>query len=435
MAEKDMHTYVSQLKGLGLETLISTYDIPLDLRPHMPDPNFRMINLLTGDTDIGIYSRIFDSSGVRIPFSSIHLEVIKHFKVHISQLVPLEGVLVRSGVSRVWCNPMCDPVLRHSDNTVMSVYDFLCMPFLDKVTVREEAYGLDTSILDRVANHTTSPAPAGTAIPRATPKEIIVTRPDRKVVTKTDNASKQKASTRPEISTNATKKTRSSKKGCGEGEHINVTLLQTFDPSIGLDVTYPPILLLDKEVEPHVELSGGVRRTTRASSHASRDASHLAQEVASALNVQPQDADDGGNGSDGNVDPYYEARVGNTAGDVLERDLLPLVPRTYYIPYPYDEELYKDPKSVVRAIEEVSTLKAQLGALESNCQTVDKKLSIWDKKHRKYKAERDAITVEKAKVKEELLKTKSQFKLHERQAEQTQSSIATFFQSDFTSLV
>ncbi|GJV62503.1 carbonic anhydrase 2-like protein [Tanacetum coccineum] len=208
------------IPGLGLETLISTDDIPLDLRPRMPDPNFRMINLPTGDTDIGIYSRIFDSSGVRIPFSSIHLEVIKHFKVRISQLVPLdrraipfhmpwrhpdscvtdgvptdfnqdhvdwpkahivklrdipEGVLVRSGVSRVWCNPMCDPVLRRSDNTVMSIYDFLCMSSLDKVTVREEPHGLDTSILDRVANHTTSPAPAGTAIPRATPKEIVVT--------------------------------------------------------------------------------------------------------------------------------------------------------------------------------------------------------------------------------------------------------------------
>ncbi|GJU93615.1 retrotransposon protein, putative, ty1-copia subclass [Tanacetum coccineum] len=68
MAKKDMHIYVSQLKDVKLKTLIATYDIPLDLRPRLPDSNFRMINLPAGDTSIGIYSRIFDSSGVRIPF-------------------------------------------------------------------------------------------------------------------------------------------------------------------------------------------------------------------------------------------------------------------------------------------------------------------------------------------------------------------------------
>ncbi|GJX75949.1 hypothetical protein Tco_0322760, partial [Tanacetum coccineum] len=64
----------------------------------------------------------------------------------------------------------------------------------------------------RVGDRTTSPAPVGTAIPRASLEEIAVTWPDRKVVTKADNAAKQKASIGPEISTNATKKTQSSKK-------------------------------------------------------------------------------------------------------------------------------------------------------------------------------------------------------------------------------
>ncbi|GKE60916.1 hypothetical protein Tco_1511283 [Tanacetum coccineum] len=85
------------------------------------------------------------------------------------------------------------------------------------VTMREEPHGLDTSILDRVADHTTSPAPTGTAIPYVTLEKIVVTRPDRKVVTKADNAAKRKASTGPKISTNATNKTRSSKKGSGAG--------------------------------------------------------------------------------------------------------------------------------------------------------------------------------------------------------------------------
>nr|GEU44364.1 hypothetical protein [Tanacetum cinerariifolium] len=206
--------------------------------------------------------------GRRIPFSSSLLAVLQYFKVHISQLVPLgeiflidcraisfhmpwrhpdscitdkvptsfnqkhvdqlkahiaklcdipKVVLARSGLSRVWRNLICDPALRRSDNTVMSIYDFLSMPFLDKVTVREEPHGLDTFILGRVTDRTTSPALAGTTITRASSEEIIVTRPDRKVATKANHAAKRKASTGPEISTNVVKKTRSNKKGSRAG--------------------------------------------------------------------------------------------------------------------------------------------------------------------------------------------------------------------------
>ncbi|GKC04693.1 hypothetical protein Tco_0996303 [Tanacetum coccineum] len=158
----------------------------------------------------------------------------------------------------------------------MSVYDFLCMLSLDKGTVRDEPHGLDNSVLGWVAHDTTLPTP-GTAIPRATPEQIVVdlmTRssnkgPECKVVTKADNAAKRKASTRPEISTNATKKTRSSNKGSRVGSSKQATGDED-EVHIGLDVTYPPIPLPDNEVEPHVELCGGVRRTTRASYHASR---------------------------------------------------------------------------------------------------------------------------------------------------------------------
>ncbi|GJT25639.1 hypothetical protein Tco_0895576 [Tanacetum coccineum] len=532
VAKKDMHTYISQLKGSELETLISTYGILLDLRPCLPDPNFRMINLPVRDTTIGIYSRIFDSSGVRIPFSSFLLAVIKHFKVHISQLVPMglskvvtfevlcrslnieptltlfrvfqtlskqvdwfffdkrrdpapvcmedtksrypnsrityevptdfnqdhidrikahivrlrdipEGVLVRSGVSKVWRNPMCDLMLRHSDNTVMSIYNFLCMPSLNE-------------------------------------EETVIIRPDRKVVTKADNAAKRKAFIGSEVSTNATKKTKVGKKGSGAGsggqatrggaEQVDDGTLNDDDQGddtkfVVKDIESFNDVSQDKEVEPHAELSRGARRTTRASSHASHgtkeDASHHAQGATPALDTQPQDVDDDGNGSDDIVDHYYEARLGNTIGDVLERDLLPLAPGPYYIPYLYDEgssneshpytkddweeihgvnlgmpkksftrilrnvkhlskwhaqqtqtikqqnaNLRKQSEFTIRANEEVCRLKTQLGVLESRCQAADKKLSSWDKKHMKYKAKRDAIAVEKAKVEEELVKTK-----------------------------
>nr|GEY55877.1 hypothetical protein [Tanacetum cinerariifolium] len=245
----------------------------------------------------------------------------------------------------------------------------------------------------------------GAAIPRATTKEDVITRPGRKVVTKSNNAAKGKASTRPEVSTNVAKKTKSIKKVSGAGSSRQEAR--------------------DKEVEPHVELSGDVKRTTRAS--------------------------------------FMHLMVGNVIGDVLKRDLLPFVSGPYYIPYPYDEgsgndsppytkedweeihgthtikkqnnDLGKQSELTVSANGEVSRLKAQLGHRKSKCQTDNKKISSWDKKHQKYKAERDATAVEKAKVEKEFVKTKSQLKLHERQAEQTQSNIASFFQSYFTPLV
>ncbi|GKA93454.1 hypothetical protein Tco_0815440 [Tanacetum coccineum] len=441
---------------------------------------------------------------------------------HPDSCITDKGVLVRSGISRVWLNPMCDPVLRRSDNTIMSIHDFLCMPSLDKATVREEPHGLDTSILGIVVDCTTSPAPAGTVIPRAS--LIFVTRPNPKVVTKADHATKRKTSIGPEISTNAVKKTRSSQKvseagssGLATRDGVEQTDNGTLDDdgqrdglefamedirnlnNVSQDVTYPPILLPNKEVKAHAELSGGVMRTTRASfngSHCvSEDVSSPAQEVMPAPDTQPLYADVGADeiASDGNVDPYYEARVSNTAGDVLERDLLPFVLGPYYIPYPYDEdsrsksppytrdywkeihgvnlglrkkELYMDPKvcrtaldrfttpaetyrlrelslvelsdwmsSTVRANEEVSRLKAELGALKFKCKATEQKLSSWDKKHRKYRNERDALAIEKEKTEEELVGTKSRLKHHESQAEEIQDNIASFFQSDFTPLV
>nr|GEU33636.1 hypothetical protein [Tanacetum cinerariifolium] len=415
MAKKDMHTYVSRLKDTKLETLIATYDIPLDLRPRLPDHNFRMINLPARDTTIGIYSRIFDSSGVRIPFSSFLLAVLKYFKVHISQLVPLglsktlskqgdwfsfarredpapvykvptsfnqnhidqlkahimklhdilEGVLIWFGLSIVWRNPMCDPVLRRPDNTVMSIYDFLCMPSLDKVTIkiREEPHGLDTSILGRFADRTNH------------------------LLQRDDHAAKQNAFTGPEISTNVAKKAKSNKKGSGAGSSghaVEDEVDQTYDGTLdddddqhnGLEFAMEGIENLNdvsqyKEVEAHAELSRGVRRATRASFYTSYDADEIA--------------------NDGNVDPYCEARVSNTDGDVLERDLLLFISRPYYIPYPYEEE--------------VSRLMDELGVLKSRCQTAKHKLSCWDKKHRKYRNERDTLAMEKAKIEEELIGT------------------------------
>ncbi|GKE96211.1 hypothetical protein Tco_1581066, partial [Tanacetum coccineum] len=183
-----------------------------------------------------------------------------------------------------------------------------------------------------LADHTTPPAPAGATIPRASLEEIAVTRPDRDVVAKADHAAKQKTSIGLEISTNMTKRTRLYQKVSGAGSS-GLAVGDERNDDVGQD----------KEVEAHAEQSGGVRRTTRASSHASHgvceDASSPAQEAMTDLGTQPLDTDAGADeiASNGNVDSYFDARVSNTAGDVLERDLLSFVHGPYYIPYPYDK--------------------------------------------------------------------------------------------------
>ncbi|GJV13308.1 hypothetical protein Tco_1354849 [Tanacetum coccineum] len=337
-----------------------------------------------------------------------------------------KGVLVWTGLIRVWRNPMCDPLLRRSDNTVMSIYDFLYMPSLDKVTVWEEPHGLDTSILGRVADHTSSPAP-------------------------------QKASTGPEISTNVAKKTRSNKKGSGAGSSGQATgdeveqtddgILDDDDQHDGSEFAMEGIENLnnvsqDKEVKAHAELFGGGKRATRANFRASH-----------APNTQPLDADAGIDeiASDGDVDPYYEARVGSgsesppyTRDDWEEIHGVNLGLRK--------KELYKDPKVCRTALDQFPTPTEthrlrELSLVEfydrMSTQTIKRQSADLKQQNESTicankevsRNERDTLAMEKAKIEEELVGTKSYLEHRERQAKEIQGSIASFFQSDFTPLV
>ncbi|GJX19823.1 hypothetical protein Tco_0222500 [Tanacetum coccineum] len=87
MSKNDMKNRVSTLSKSDLEDLVKTFRIPLDLHPRLPDSTFTMDRLLSDA--IGVYSEFLRFSGVRIPFSIFLLIVLKYFKVHISQLVPL----------------------------------------------------------------------------------------------------------------------------------------------------------------------------------------------------------------------------------------------------------------------------------------------------------------------------------------------------------
>ncbi|GJX62022.1 hypothetical protein Tco_0294922 [Tanacetum coccineum] len=82
-----MDLYHFRLTQDDLNELIIKYKIPCDLHPRLPSEEFVMSEL--PDDVIGVYHWIFDFSGVRIPFSSFLLAIIKYYKVHFTQLGPL----------------------------------------------------------------------------------------------------------------------------------------------------------------------------------------------------------------------------------------------------------------------------------------------------------------------------------------------------------
>ncbi|GJR54812.1 hypothetical protein Tco_1405333 [Tanacetum coccineum] len=60
---------------------------------------------------------------------SFNMADVRRLSVHVIKLRDmLEGVLVLSGLSRVWKNRFCDPVLRGADGNLMGIHDFLCLP-------------------------------------------------------------------------------------------------------------------------------------------------------------------------------------------------------------------------------------------------------------------------------------------------------------------
>nr|GEU59194.1 hypothetical protein [Tanacetum cinerariifolium] len=87
MAKKDMDLYHSRLTQDDLNELIIKYKIPRDIHSRLPSEYFVMSEFL--DNAIGVHHHIFDFFGVRIPFSSLLLVNIKHYKVHFTQLGPL----------------------------------------------------------------------------------------------------------------------------------------------------------------------------------------------------------------------------------------------------------------------------------------------------------------------------------------------------------
>ncbi|GJV00867.1 hypothetical protein Tco_1330137 [Tanacetum coccineum] len=130
-----------------LKDLVMAYRIPLDLHPSLLDLGFTM-DRLPADA-IGIYSKFLQFSSVRVPFLTFLLSVLKYFKVHISQLVPLE----------------------------MSIYDFMTLPSWSDAKIVEDSHHLSSPLLECVPSHTTAPTLEGAIIPLPTPDKIATSLP------------------------------------------------------------------------------------------------------------------------------------------------------------------------------------------------------------------------------------------------------------------
>ncbi|GKA40795.1 hypothetical protein Tco_0733388 [Tanacetum coccineum] len=87
MPKFDMHTYTSTLTSKELKDAITEYCILMDLHPRLPPSGLTMDKLPS--RYIGIYIEHLEQGGLRISFSAFFLAVIKHFGVHVSQLVPM----------------------------------------------------------------------------------------------------------------------------------------------------------------------------------------------------------------------------------------------------------------------------------------------------------------------------------------------------------
>ncbi|GJW68023.1 hypothetical protein Tco_0122447 [Tanacetum coccineum] len=141
---------------------------------------------------------------------SFNMADVRHLSAHVIKLRDMpEGVLVLTGLSRVWKSRVYDPVLQGADGNVMGIHDFLCLPEWTGAEVQEEPY-LDVRLtLQRLPFYCTPLAAADTVIPDPTPYDLAVGTPSSKIVAKAEASRKQKASTSGAISSHVAKRTRS----------------------------------------------------------------------------------------------------------------------------------------------------------------------------------------------------------------------------------
>ncbi|GJU51442.1 hypothetical protein Tco_1220997 [Tanacetum coccineum] len=108
-----MDLYHSRLTPDDLNDLIIKYKIPRDLHPRLPSEEFVMFELPDDAIDAMVW-RHLDAAidDPRLAAGSFNMADVRCLSAHVIKLRYMpEGVLVLSGLSRVWKNRLCDLVL------------------------------------------------------------------------------------------------------------------------------------------------------------------------------------------------------------------------------------------------------------------------------------------------------------------------------------
>ncbi|GKA57152.1 hypothetical protein Tco_0756340 [Tanacetum coccineum] len=190
-----MDLYHYRLIPDDLNDLIIKYKIPRDLHPRLPSEEFVMFEI--PDDAIGIYYRMFDFFGVRVPFSSFLLALIKYYK---SGFFLIDRRAIPD--SMVWRHPSAaidDP------RPAVGSYSMADTG----VEFQEESYLDVRSTLQRLPFYCTPPAAADAVISDPAPKDLAVGTPSAKVIAKAEASQKRKASTSGATSIHVAKRTRS----------------------------------------------------------------------------------------------------------------------------------------------------------------------------------------------------------------------------------
>ena len=103
--KKDMHLRASAMDESDVIVVVSAFGLPEDLHPRVPPKGMTMDQL--PEDAIGLYAEYFFEGGLVVPFSTFLLDVIRYFKVHLSQLVPLG--MHRATLFEVYCRSMHIP--------------------------------------------------------------------------------------------------------------------------------------------------------------------------------------------------------------------------------------------------------------------------------------------------------------------------------------
>ncbi|GJZ98642.1 hypothetical protein Tco_0671095 [Tanacetum coccineum] len=118
---------------------------------------------------------------LRSAAGSFNMVDVCRLSAHVLKLRDMpEGVLVLSGLSRVWKSRVCDPVLRGANGNVMGIHDFLCLPEWTGAEVQEEPHLDVRSTLQRLPFYCTPPVAANAVILDPTPEDLAIgstTRP------------------------------------------------------------------------------------------------------------------------------------------------------------------------------------------------------------------------------------------------------------------